>query len=119
MSKENDNNIVKNIPVKRGHCPRKYFVVDATANHSANLCDIEDSLGKGSSNCVTDAVKSNVMMAKERPCRKSVCETEANIHATNQRGILSVLCFVQLSKRSFCRKSLFLEKYKSPHCPNF
>ena len=31
--------------MKRGHCPTKYFA-DTTENHTANLCDPEDSLGK-------------------------------------------------------------------------
>lgn len=91
MSKENYNNTVKEISIKRGHCPLKYFVVDATANHSANLCDPKDSLGKGSSNHVTDAVKPDGMISKEGPCKKSVCEIEANIQATKQHGF-SVSC---------------------------
>lgn len=65
--------------MKRGHCPLKYFVVDATANHSANLWDPEESLGKGSSNYVTDAMKSDVMIAKDRSCGKSVSVIQANI----------------------------------------
>lgn len=53
------------------------------------------------SNCVTAAVNSDVTMAEERPCRKSVRQKPTH------RPPSSVLCSMQLNKSYFGRKKAY------------